>query len=177
MCCTYTKKNRAADSQKVRQYHTHPFAVQHKGGCEPYKLAKQGFSLSQQPVTGHMTVTQRQKMPWATQTHPCRKQHHNLWLRVSVRSVKRKAPHAFRVNSQYSTDPLPKEKECPVSSENALLWEVNCCKNLICTSCLPTHFLVVANAVKICQNPMLYNAIHPAQKNLTVTNRVSKNTG
>lgn len=112
-----------------------------------------------------MTATQRQKMPWATQTYLCKKQHHNLWLRISVRSVKRKVSCVFSVNSQYSTDPFPKEKECPVSSESALLWEVNSWKNLICTCCLPIHFLVVVSGAKMCQNPMLYN-ISPAQKNL-----------
>lgn len=71
----------------------------------------------------------------------------------------------FSVNSQYSMCPYPKEKECPVSSENALLREVNSCKNLIRTY-LPIHFLVVANAAKICQNPVLYNMLCPAQKNL-----------
>lgn len=69
------------------------------------------------------------KMPWATQMHPSRKHHHTSWLRVSDQ-WRGKFPFLFSVNSQFSPDPFPKEKEYPVSSGNALLWAVNSCKDL-----------------------------------------------
>lgn len=137
-------------------------------------------SVSAFPIASDRMHDSDGKTPWAIQTHPSRKKHHTLRLRVSDQ-WRAKFPFLFSVNSQFSPDPFPKEKEYLVSSGTALLWAVNSCKDLeyfIGTCWLSSTPL---SGGQWCCNDILksyaLHIIHPARKNIKVTNRRSKITG